>query len=86
MEAQYLNGTVIFKNSSINTSEEMKLLNTDIYHELTHYYDESVFMHFGYSEEDINTLMLTYSEVHTTYNAMYLLGKKEHCLKSQKMF
>lgn len=71
MEAQYLNGEVIFKNSSINTPEEIKLLSTDIYHELTHYYDESVFKHYGYSDENINVLMLTYSEIHAAYNAMF---------------
>lgn len=70
-EAQYSNGEVIFKNSSINTAEEIRLLSTDIYHELTHYYDESVFRHFGYSKEDINVLMLTYSEIHAAYNAMF---------------
>lgn len=72
MEAQYSNGLVIFKNSSINTSEEIKSLSTDIYHELTHYYDEFAFKHFGYSDEDINTLMLTYSEIHAAYNAMFV--------------
>lgn len=71
MEAQYSNGLVIFKNSSINTSEEIKLLSTDIYHELTHYYDESAFKYFGYSNEEINVLMLTYSEIHAAYNAMF---------------
>ena len=71
MEAQYIDGTVIFKNSSIDTAEEIRLLTTDIYHELTHYYDESVFKHIGYSDEDINILMLTYSEVHAAYNAMF---------------
>lgn len=71
MEALYSNGLVIFKNSSINTAEEIKLLVTDIYHELTHYYDESVFKHFGYSKEDISVLMLTYSEIHAAYNAMF---------------
>lgn len=69
--AQYLDGIVILKNSSINTSEEIRLLNTDIYHELTHYYDESMFKHIGYSDEDINILMLTYSEIHAAYNAMF---------------
>lgn len=71
MEAQYLEGTVIFKNSSINTVEEIRLLTTDIYHELTHYYDEVVFKHYGYSNEDINILILTYSEIHAAYNAMF---------------
>ncbi len=71
IEAQYSNGTVIFKNSSINTSEEIRLLSTDIYHELTHYYDKSAFQHFGYSDDDINYLMLTYSEIHAAYNEMF---------------
>lgn len=74
MEAQYLNGMVIFKKSSINAAEEIRLLSTDIYHELTHYYDESVFRHFGYfgySDEELNVLMLTYSEIHAAYNAMF---------------
>lgn len=68
---QYLNGIVIFKNSSIDTPEKIRRLNTDIYHELTHYYDEAIFKHMGYSDEDINILMLTYSEVHAAYNAMF---------------
>lgn len=71
MEAKYSKGLVIFKNSSINTSEEIRLLSTNIYHELTHYYDESVLRHFGYSKEEINVLMLTYSEIHAAYNAMF---------------
>ena len=72
MEAQYLNETVIIKKSSIDTAEEIRLLTTDIYHELTHYYDESVFKYMGYTDEDINILMLTYSEVHAAYNEMFV--------------
>lgn len=71
MEARYSNGIVIFKNSLINTPEEIRLLTTDIYHELTHYYDEIMFKHNGYSDEAINTLMLTYSEVHAAYNGIF---------------
>lgn len=71
MEAQYSNGIAIFKKSSMNTAEKIRLLSIDIYHELTHYYDESVFRHLGYSDEDINVLMLTYSEIHAAYNAMF---------------
>lgn len=71
MVAQYLNGTIFFKNSSINTIVEMRLLNTDIYHELTHYYDETIFKYNGYCDEDINCLMLTYSEIHAAYNEMF---------------
>ncbi len=71
MVAQYIDGTVIFQNSSINSPEEIRLLNTDIYHELTHYYDELVFKYRGYSNEEIKILMLTYSEVHAAYNAMF---------------
>jgi len=72
MVAQYIDGTVIFENSSINSPEEIRLLNTDIYHELTHYYDELVFRYKGYSDEEIKILMLTYSEVHAAYNAMFV--------------
>lgn len=68
---QYLNGTVILKNSSIDTPETIRLLTSDVYHELTHYYDETMFKYFGYSNEDIDILLLTYSEVHAAYNAMF---------------
>lgn len=69
--AQYTNSTVILKNSSIDTPEKIRFLTTDINHELTHYYDESMFNHFGYSDENISILMSTYSEVHAAYNAMF---------------
>lgn len=71
MAAQYLNGTVILKSSSIDTPEKIRRLCADIYHELTHYYDEIIFKHIGYSDKDINILMLTYSEVHAVYNEMF---------------
>ncbi len=71
MAAQYLNGTVILKTSSIDTPEQIRRLCTDIYHEFTHYYDEIMFNHVGYSNEDIHILMLTYSEVHAAYNEMF---------------
>ncbi|MCM1232627.1 MAG: hypothetical protein NC489_21080 [Ruminococcus flavefaciens] len=71
MEAQYKKGIVIFQNSSVDTSEKIRLLMTDIYHELTHYYDELMFQHIGYSNEDIDVLMLTYSEIHAAYNEMF---------------
>jgi len=69
--AQYLNGTVILKNSSIDTTEKIRMLCASIYHELTHYYDEIMFKHVGYSDEEIDILMLTYSEVHAAYNEMF---------------
>lgn len=71
VNGQYLNGTIILKNSSIESPEKMRRLFTDIYHELTHYYDENMFRLNGYSDEDINCLMLTYSEVHAAYNEMF---------------
>lgn len=71
INGQYINGTITLKNSSIETHEKIRRLFADIYHELTHYYDESVFRHFGYSQEDINVLMLTYSEIHAAYNEMF---------------
>lgn len=71
VNGQYLNETIILKNSSIETPEKIRRLFTDIYHELAHYCDEIMFKINGYSDEDINCLMVTYSEVHAAYNEMF---------------
>lgn len=71
VNGQYLNGTITLRNSAIETPEKIRRSFADIYHELTHYYDETMFKHFGYSDEDINALMLTYSEIHAAYNEMF---------------
>lgn len=69
--AEYSKGIVTIKNPSINTYGEIRRLCADLYHELTHYYDDTIFHHIGYSQIDIDVLMLTYSEIHAAYNAMF---------------
>lgn len=71
IEGQYLNGIVTIKNSSIDTDTKIRNLISVLYHEFTHYYDESLFKHFNYSDEDIKVLMLTFSEIHASYNEMF---------------
>ena len=66
---EYNNGMVIIKEDSINSS--INAIKSTLYHEFTHYYDESVFKELKYSEKDIKVLMLTFSEIHASYNSIF---------------
>ena len=68
---QHDNGAVILRNPTLGTHDEVRQLTVILYHEFTHYYDEAVFKHLGYPDDDIKNLMLTYSEVHAAYNGFW---------------
>lgn len=85
MVAQYLNGTIILENSSIDTPEKIRRLYSSIYHELTHYYDEAMFNNVGYSDEEIHILMLTYSEIHAAYNEMFAFFNLKNLLVKKRI-
>ena len=68
---RYSEGTVLIKDYSIDTDMQIRNRCSELYHEFTHYYDESVFKNRGYSEEDMQALMLTFSEIHAAYNGMF---------------
>ncbi|WP_342759386.1 hypothetical protein [Kineothrix sedimenti] len=71
------NGTVFLKSDNISDKDAQQVTRSTIYHELTHYYDQKMFEKHGYSNKDINTLMLTFSEIHASYNALLVfLGYK----------
>lgn len=69
---QYNDGIITLRKPSFNTSDEVRELTSTLYHEFTHYYDESIFKHLGYQDDDIETLMLTYSEIHAAYNGIFM--------------
>lgn len=69
---QYNDGAITLRKPSFNTSDEVRELVSSLYHEFTHYYDESVFKYLGYQDDDIETLMLTYSEIHAAYNGIFM--------------
>lgn len=71
-DGQHDSGTVILKSADTNTPGEARQLASILYHEFTHYYDESMFKRLGYSDEAIKILMLTYSEIHAAYNGMFM--------------
>jgi len=81
---QYLNGKIYIQNSSTDTNNNIKKLVSDLYHEFTHYYDESIFKHLKYSDEDIKILMLTFSEIHASYNGIFaVLNLKNLSIKKR---
>lgn len=68
--AEYSDGSVNIKKLPLNSKSEEKQLRSTLYHEFTHYYDEELFKHHGYPSDDINILMLTFSEIHASYNGI----------------
>ena len=70
-EGHYTEGVITLRESSIETKDEIRKRQSIIYHELTHYYDECVLKTMNYSKNDINIIMLTFSEIHAEYNGTF---------------
>lgn len=62
--ARHNKGAIIFRSDRL--LNERGVFST-IHHELTHYYDRSMFEKMGYNLEDIDLLGLTFSEIHASY-------------------
>lgn len=77
VSGKHENGILFLKSDNISDKDAQQVTRSTIYHELTHYYDQKMFEKHGYSNEDIRTLMLTFSEIHASYNALLVfLGYK----------
>lgn len=64
--ALYNSDNIIFKSDKIESQSQRKVEST-IYHELTHYYDDLQFYKFRYSENERKILGLTFSEIHASF-------------------
>lgn len=67
---EYKNDTIIIQNNLASKSD-INIIKSTLCHEFTHYYDENVFKNCGYLEKDIEILMLTFSEIHASYNSIF---------------
>lgn len=79
--AQYENSKIRINEDKIDDNQNFV---NAVYHELTHYLDELNFIKQGYSSEEIDTLMLTFSEMHASYNGlMAFLGFRNLNVKAR---
>lgn len=64
----HTNGVIKIKDTFLRSHDDINRKRSLLYHEFTHYYDSELFKHYGYKNSDIDTLMLTFSEIHASYN------------------